>query len=192
MPLGNPSVFSGLSSPLLSCPFNLPLCLTLALLLPPLLTSPSHFLCKLSPLRDPGHLALLFYLCLLLALSLVVYLSPPPAPLPPSLLVTAGMQLFNEHSSASSPCSSAYHFPSASPCCISVYRHAAWCGITTAQSPAWCTKICRPGYRHVLKHPFTLPPLYLLRLLTSKPQNAYFMMNLVVSEMSAATSKQFH
>lgn len=133
MPLGNPSVFSGLSSPLLSCPFNLPLCLTRALLLPPPLTSLSHLLCKLSPLCDPGHLALLFYRYLLLALSLVVYLSPPPAPLPPSLTVTAGMQLFNEHSSARS---SAHHFPSASPCCISVYHHAARCGITTAQSPA--------------------------------------------------------
>lgn len=114
-------------------------------LLPPLLTLLSHFLCKLSPLCDPGHLALLFYLYLLLALSLVVYLSPPPAPLPPSLMVTAGMQLFNEHSSASSPCSSAHHFPSASPRCISVYRRAAWCGITTARSPAWYTKICIPS-----------------------------------------------
>lgn len=86
----SPPVFPPL---LLSCPFNLPLSLSL---LPLLLTLFSHFQCKLSPLCDPGHLALLFYLGLLLALSLVVYLSPPPLPLSPSLTVTAGMQLFNE------------------------------------------------------------------------------------------------
>lgn len=76
----SPPVFPPL---LLSCPFNLPLSLSL---LPLLLTLFSHFQCKLSPLCDPGHLALLFYLGLLLALSLVVYLSPPPLPLSLHLL----------------------------------------------------------------------------------------------------------
>lgn len=135
----SPPVFPPL---LLSCPFNLPLSLSL---LPLLLTLFSHFQCKLSPLCDPGHLALLFYLGLLLALSLVVYLSPPPLPLSPSLTVTAGMQLFNEHSSASSPCSSVHHCSSVSPCCISVYPYRALCSITTAQSSTMkhaCPDIC--------------------------------------------------
>lgn len=71
--------------------------------LPLLLTLFSHFQCKLSPLCDPRHLALL---CLLLALSLVVYLSSLPLPLSPSLTVRADMELFNEHSSAPATCSS--------------------------------------------------------------------------------------
>lgn len=122
----SPPVFPPL---LLSCPFNLP---------PPSLSLFFLFSSPYSPISnanflhcDPGQLALLFYLCLLLALSLVVYLSPPPLPLSPSLTVTAGMQLFNEHSSASSPCSSVHHFSSVSPCCIST-RH---CVVSQQHSP---------------------------------------------------------
>lgn len=97
MPLGNPSVSSRLSAPLLSCPFNLPLRLILSSSSSPHLILPfsnANFL----------HSAIPDTWLRLRLLSLVVCLSS--LPLSPSRTVRAGMELFNERSSAASTCSS--------------------------------------------------------------------------------------